>query len=409
MSSISKLGVGRLIARRRSPYLRTALLSLIPVEAPGIGTMAVTRDWVLFYDPVYLEQCSDEEAASALIHELFHPLCEHWKRGEGHPRAKVNVAGDLAINQNLRSMGYMIPTGWLLPAMYGLPNGLGIEGYLARLPDDVRPPQGGGSGEEKEGGQRSPGVGRGQCGSGAGNPIPGEADLPRLAGRTQGEGASIRRRTAEAVRRESSANRGTVPADLARWAEDVLQPPVVPWEQKFAAAVRSAVAHRPGLTESTYRRISRRQAGVGFGVGHPILAAYRSPQPRVGVIVDTSGSMGTAEIARAVSEIDGILREVRSDILCVACDAKTHAAKPVKDWRAAASALTGGGGTDMRPAFRAVDEARPRPEIVVCITDGCVGSGIPDAEPVGMKAIFVLVGPHRRRPCQWGEHVEVDR
>jgi predicted metal-dependent peptidase len=440
-----RLGVGRLIARGRVPYFRAALLGMIPVECKNLvvngmrAAIAISRDFVLYFDADLIAKLDDEEMAFALMHELFHPLNKHYERGAGHPPVKVNIAGDLAINQIVKAMNFRPLPGVLFPEQYGFPEGLGMEGYLALLPDDVKSPDEGGDGgetgegEQKEGkggsssGEKQktgagggaggkkrpkiPGLGRGNCGSGAGNPMEGEPESGKgdgPAGRSPSEVESIRRRVAEAVQEEAAKGRGTVPGELVRWAGEVLTPPKIPWTQKLATICRHAVAFRPGAVDYHYSGISRRQAAIGFGVGKPILPALRSPRPRVAFLMDTSGSMGTDECRRGIAEGHGVMDALGADMTFLANDAALHVVKRVRDWRELPKLLVGGGGTDLRPAFAAIDVMFPRPEVVVCVTDGQVGDGIPSASPTGMTVIFVLVGAHRVRPCAWGEHIEVD-
>jgi predicted metal-dependent peptidase len=128
----------------------------------------------------------------------------------------------------------------------------------------------------------------------------------------------------------------------------------------------------------------------------------------VAFLVDTSGSMGTAELDRALAEGRGVLTALGAEMTFLANDASLHVVQRVRDWRKMRALLVGGGGTDLRPAFDAIAKMAPRPEIVVCVTDGLVGDGIPKVQLPGLTTIFVLVGKHRRRPCEWGYHVEVD-
>jgi len=457
-NGILRLGIGRLIARQRVPYFRAALLGSVCVESPGLGTFAITKDFVLYYDPEVAAKLTDEEVAFVLVHELFHPLNKHWARGAGHPGPKINIAGDLAINQLVRDMGFTPPAGVLFPAMYGFPEKLGIEGYLALLPDDVQAPDDPQRGDGEEGnnsadgsaegqnqgkGKESknsgagkgadgdtpkvPGLCRGRCGSGAGNPVPGEptgGGAPEESkdggakgtiqgstpteGRSVAEAESIRRRVAEAIQEHATKGRGNIPGELVRWANDALTPPKIPWEQKLATLCRHAVAFRPGALDYRYTGISRRQAGIGYGPGKPVLPTLRSPIPRVAFLMDTSGSMGKDEAMAGLAEGRGVMLALGAEMTFIAVDTRVHGVTKIRDWRKMRELLKGGGGTNLIPAFEALKALHPRPEVIVCVTDGQVGDGIPKLPPPGMKVIFVLVGKCKTKPCAWGHHVEVD-
>ena len=92
-----------------------------------------------------------------------------------------------------------------------------------------------------------------------------------------------------------------------------------------------------------------------------ILPALRRHVPRVGIVVDTSGSVDDGLLAQALGEIDGVLRALgvadpQVDVLAV--DAAVHAVTAVR--RADAVHLAGGGGTDMALGITAAQELRPR-------------------------------------------------
>ena len=95
------------------------------------------------------------------------------------------------------------------------------------------------------------------------------------------------------------------------------------------------------------------------------------PLITVAVIVDTSGSVGQPELDSAFAEVRGVISAASvgsRGLLVLACDAEVGATTRVR--RANAVRLVGGGGTDMRVGIAAAEAARPRPHVVVVITDG---------------------------------------
>jgi len=251
-----------------------------------------------------------------------------------------------------------------------------------------------------------PGPGAGRCGSCAGLALPEEEAFEGI-GRTPAEHRRIERQVAEAVRQAAQRGRGDMPGGWARWADATFETPKIPWQQKLALVVRAAVGRRMGAVSHTHSRLSRRQAGIGYGAGLPMLPALSAPQVKVAVVVDTSGSMGTDELKAAIAETSGVLRAAGGTIDLCACDAKVHELQPVRDAKQAAAMLKGGGGTDFRPAFNALMD-RPRgarPDVVVFMTDG---QGPAPASPPACKVIWCLIGRYRTRPCEWGDVVEID-
>jgi predicted metal-dependent peptidase len=273
--------------------------------------------------------------------------------------------------------------------------------------DDADDGEGDGDGDGDGQGDGGHKIGNGQCGGCAGNPKPHEAAIDEKYGRSDRDIAQTRRTVAEAVKKYAESGRGTVPGGLVRWSESLLKPPAIPWRQKLARAVRCAAAFRAGAVDTAYDRPSRRQSGIGYGRGRPVLPAYRAPIPKIAVIVDTSGSMGSDELAEAVSETAGMLKAVGGNITFVACDADTEGVKSVSRWQQLKDLMVGGGGTDMTPAFEAIAEHRERTDVIVCVTDGELYGGHPDEPPPRTKVIWVVVGDYRGE-LPWGEVIYTD-
>ena len=407
-AALQHLAAARLLACRRAPYLSSGLLAMVPYPAPGLGTCGITARGVVLYDPATVQVWTVAELAGVLVHELAHWMRDHaGRRGDRDPGA-WNIACDLSINAELIAGGWDLPAGGLQPPA-GSPPQLPEEWYS-------KPPQrAGGQGKPGPGqpGQGQPGAGpqapcSGRCGSGAGGEeLPGEAEADAAAGRSPAETGLTRRQVAEAIQQHAATHgQGSVPGGWGAWAGEALAPPRIPWAQQLRRHVRRAVAERIGGSDFTWRRASRRQAGIGYGPGRPVLPALRQPLPQVAVVVDTSGSMGTAEITRAVSEIAGVLQAAGAPVTLYSCDAAVHdtiQVRSVGELRRAT--LHGGGGTDFAPAIEAALAARPRPEVLVYLTDG-YGS-CPAQPPSGCAVIWCLIGAGRPA-MPWGVVVEVE-
>jgi predicted metal-dependent peptidase len=171
------------------------------------------------------------------------------------------------------------------------------------------------------------------------------------------------------------------------------------------------MAHLTPLSDRG-RAASFSQAGNvgGSFVGGVALSIAERTQSQFipALAIDTSGSMGDAELSRAVSETIGVVKAVGAAVQLYSCDAAVHAAAPVKSLADVARNLKGGGGTLFQPVFDALEKAQPKPDVLVFVTDG----GCFDApkQPRGVKVVWVLVGKHRCRPngVDWGDFVEVD-
>lgn len=409
---------------RGMPYLAAALLKLQPVAAPGLGTMGVDAHWRLYIDFDAAGQWGVEQAASGLLHEVSHVLRSHAARADAHDvpadqqhRLVWNASCDASANDDLAEVDTVtLIEGAVYSDTLGQPKGLAAEErydrLAVRLAGQPQPagdsadadghgqqPDGDGDAQQAGGGQpaEQPAEHPGGCGSGAGGPaLPCElpADEADHPGMSDTEADLTRRHVADAVKEwASSQSRGTVPAGLSRWADDVLQPPQLDWRSLLRVAVRRGVAVAAGRVDYSYRRLSRRRTG------RVVLPGMVRPKPRVATIVDTSGSMGADDLAVAVAEVDGIARRagVRGhDHQLLAVDAAApDTPQPVRDARRLE--LTGGGGTDMRVGIAAALDLQPAPNVVVCLSDGY--TPWPDAPlPGGVPLICAVVRPSADLP-----------
>ena len=96
--------------------------------------------------------------------------------------------------------------------------------------------------------------------------------------------------------------------------------------------------------------------------------------------VDTSGSIGEAELAAFAAEIGAILGEYQTTITLLYCDSKVQGqAELTREDLPLRLEAPGGGGTDFRPVFRALDESGESPAALVYLTD--LYGPFPEVEP----------------------------
>jgi predicted metal-dependent peptidase len=419
MTAEEVLGQARLIVRKKTPYFRAALVALIPRPLEGLGTIGVasgmdhkvqlslSRSAILVYDPAWLAEKTPEQVAGLLAHEILHLLNRHGERCQARDPRLFNAAGDLAINPTVREMGFQLPNqkdqAGLWPKDFGWEEGLTAEEYYRRLLEKQEQNKGGGGGADEGG------VANGNCGSCATHdPNEQKKDGDQEtdgSGRTDREMERMCKRVAEAIQ-DAAKQRGTLPAGLKRWAELTLVPPKVPWQQKLAHAIRRVCAYRPGAVVTRYDMPSRRQAGIGYGIGKPMLPRLRSPVPNVAIVVDTSGSMGRSELTACLRESSGVLRAVGAGVTFLSCDAAVHVLQQVDDPRELVKLLKGGGGTDFRPPFEELEKRKTRPEVLIFMTDGC--GPAPAVEPSWCRTIWLIVGKGNRAPCDWGTAIHVE-
>ncbi|WP_051451780.1 vWA domain-containing protein [Actinospica robiniae] len=380
----AEIDMAKLLAARRTavaaaPYLATALHALTIVPSYGVPTMAVDRYWRCYASPAFVAMTELPDLAVVWLHEVSHLVRDHHRRAERlmersrnhksagtpaldpeHPlaaRIRMNIAMDCEINDDLvESFGdettvkLRLPKGAVTPMGLQIKNGALFEEYVRLLPKLVL------NGD----------LAWVECGSGAhGGEAPWELDGSGAQAIGEFEAAAIRFRVREALL--DKRRWGTVPQGWKRWAEGGAEP-MQDWRALLGSTLRGCLAAGRGAGDYSYRRPSRRAASLD---GSVVLPSLRSILPRVAVVVDTSGSVTDADLGSALAEVAAICRSVGahgSQVGVYSCDAAVHTVQQI--CRAEELNLVGGGGTDMRKGIGRAAAARPRPDVIVVLTDG---------------------------------------
>ena len=388
----SKVAAARVRAASRFPYLASALFAAEVRPAPGSGTVAVDRAWHVLADPVVVDGLTVDELARLLVHLVGHLLREHAERaaasgveGPGD-RARWNLASDAEINDDLRRDDAVAAAAPTLPADLGCEDGRLAEEYFRRTgPGGDRP---------------------WDCGSGCDD---GDRPWDAPGGIGSGQGQLLRLGVAAEVRRLDGQLPGAVPGGWLRWAEAML-PSRIDWRRVLAAEIRRGVTMAAGKVDYTYRRPSRRAVVAG----PVVLPSLYRPLPEVAVVCDTSGSMHQELLSRALAEVEGLLargglRQAQLRVLAV--DTNVHAVRRVS--RTSQVELAGGGGTDMGAGIAAAAALKPRPSVIVVLTDGF--TPWPPSPPRGCRVIVGIleqaggpVGPFAAPPWARTVHIHED-
>lgn len=381
-----RLPMARANAASHMPYFTSGIQHLVPREAPGLGTFGVTELGHLMVDPAILARLYVDEAGTLVLHEYLHIYFNHAERFremvrkgllESSDHALWNQAADCEINDNLQEAGCIFPRDEVMggppttPDALDLPRHRPAEEYAVTLKkrqqdgDDgnPRPPE---AGDDQDGAWPA-------CGSGAGNPVAGEPEPDDADGRDPTEMEMQRQSDSEQARDHQRAQ-GNVPSGIQQMVDSLLKPPKVRWDAELTTQVGQAVQHKAGSADYTFTKRSHHQSAMEwyFGEEAPVLPGMWAPLAKVALVIDTSGSMAQA-LKTVVEEAQGILKTMGGMRLTViACDAKVHAVAEVKNVSELSQHMLGGGGTDFRPAFRAIEEMpkRDRPDVVVFATDG---------------------------------------
>ena len=376
-----KLLAARLWAVRRYPYLTAALFASPVISSPGVKSAAVDESWRLYVDPEFVDRTSVEVLGGLLVHHAGHLVRDHSGRAKhagvaGASSKDWALAADAEINDDLIGTGLRLPDDRVVPHELGWKAGrLAEEYYRApHTPTESEP----------------------DCGSGSdGQTREWERDSDEGSAIPPGEQHLIRSQVASEVLSFCKDGAGRLSAGWRRWAEDMLDPKV-DWRRVLAAEIRKGLATVSGRGDYTYRRPSRR-ASASPDI---VMPALERPVPEVLVLCDTSGSMGDEELATVLAEVDGLLKGVglaRNRVRVMAVDAAAQAVQHVSNARQIN--LVGGGGTDMGAGLMAAAKLRPRPSVIVVLTDGM--TPWPAEAPKGMQVVVGIIGNPARGARPW--------
>lgn len=381
-----KVAAARLWATSHAPYLASAIFASSVRIEPQAGTIAIDRSWQIRADPAVLDALSVPELGRLLIHLCAHLIRDHATRARAsgvadqNQRGRWNRAADAEINDDLAADDLVPECACDRPADLGCKEGGLAEHYHQ---------------------SGAPGPRRWDCGSGAdGCDRPGDGRGP------------IDPRQAELLRLKVAADihaqpPGTLPGGWQRWAETVL-PSRTDWRRALAAEIRRGIALTAGTVDYSYHRPSRR-AHLHDEV---VLPTMVRPLPEVAIVCDTSGSMHDGLLARALAEVDGILSRagLRRGVPVLAVDTAVHTMRRVASARQVR--LAGGGGTDMGRGIEAAAQLRPRPTIIIVLTDGF--TPWPPRPPAGTRVVVGLLteatlGMHAPPGPEWARTVRIDQ
>lgn len=370
-------------APRDLPYLAHALYALVPVECPDVPRATVDEHWRVYINPTWLSAATVPDVARELAHLVWHLLADHANRARdvdvrrGTARAWRDAA-DVTVHSTLIP-DLLAPPSLPSATKLRLRPARSAEEYFAVLTHlSVEPdPQEGHPAPDDDPLGPNDGCGSAADGQRRTHELPDDVDT---FGGVPVVGAQHIRRLVAIDYCEHSKRRGTEAGHAWRWAHAILEPRVA-WEPLLGRAVRRAIGYATGRGEYTYTRPSRhRSPGV-------VLPGQRRPVPRVALVVDTSGSVDDTLLRRGLGEVDGVLRALGgTSVKVYAVDAALQCVSTVR--RAVDVRLAGGGGTDMRLGLTVAAGDRPRPEIIVVLTDG---ETLWPATPVPHAAVIVAL------------------
>ncbi len=361
------------------PFFGCCFLYMRRVETRAVPTMVV--DGVhLFFNPEFVAELDDDALRMVLAHETMHILLRHQLRKGARDHKRWNRATDYAINRELISAGFKMPTGKWAGLLDSKFDGMTAEAVYDLLTDDAgkgagkgapgsgqpgagEPGDGDGDDSEGEGaGEGAHGAGDAPCGFGEVLPTPenGDGSEGSTPERVAGDWEIRARQAAMQAAKAGKHIPGSVQRLLAELGE-----PVIDWRDVFRRFVGTGISD-----DSSWNRPNRRL--ISAGVYLPSHA--RTRLKRVLVFFDTSGSISAADLGKDAAEAKGMLDDAGCEVMTWACvDTRVRSFGEVSSGDEVPSIdFAGGGGTHFADAMAWAAQLENASEIACAVffTDG---------------------------------------
>ncbi len=311
------------------------------------------------YGRKFIRELDEKELAFVVMHEVMHKMYRHlttWKKLAEENALLCNAACDYVINLKLKDID---PEGKYIrmPMKNGKPFGLIDEKYRGmhtkQVYDMLKKEMNGNGG-----------------GAGEGFDEHGWGDAEEM---TEKEKEELHREIDRAIRQGQIAAKkaGVGTGGMDRELEELLEPKV-DWREVMREFVKSICNAKDA---SSWRRVNRRF--LSGDVYMPTLIGERVGHIVIGV--DTSGSIGVRELSDFLSEVKGIADEVRPERVDLLYWDSEVAGHEEYDEAMVANIVSstkprGGGGTSPSCVTDYIKAKGIKPECVVMLTDGYVGS-----------------------------------
>ena len=345
----------------------------------------------LWIDPPRLEKFSVDQVSRILEHECLHLVLEHISRMENRHPYLWNIATDLAVNSLINGMDMGLLCG--KEPFSDIPAKKSADFYYAVLRDKY---------DLKEITFNLDGTITVKDGK------TGKETVLKPTGDHKGWEDSSGTSSSDTLTREvikqaiaeaaaSAKQAGKWPSGIKELVDELLGKERINWKRLLKQYIGNKV--KSGQ-KSSWKRESKR-----FGILQK--GKVKTRVIKLGVAIDTSGSVSKEEFVEFMEEIHGIMGSYKTDITVVECDAKIQKVYQLKRYMKVDPAFKGRGGTDFRPVFeyfQTVGRSK-KPEMLLFFTDG--EGPIPDTEV--MKTVWVLTSHTRVEEMAWGRSIKIPK
>jgi predicted metal-dependent peptidase len=306
------------------------------------------------YGSKFIKDMTDSDLRGLIMHENLHKVFQHmflWQHLYKEDGRTANMACDYVINLiiddiRIRSHGFVtLPKGGLLDRRF---EGMDSQTVYNML--------------------REEGDGGGSGGGEGGDEGFDSHDWDSGQEMSQEEIEQIGKDIDQAIR-QGQLMAGKLGGNQSRELGALIEPKV-DWREQLRDFVSSTAV---GKDISTWQRVSRRWLQHDMYMPSTITENVG----RIVVAIDTSGSIGTAELSKFLSEVQGICintKPEKVDLLYWDPDVAAHEVYTQEqlDKLTSSTKPAGGGGTDVACVSKYLKDNQIRPECVIVLTDGYI-------------------------------------
>lgn len=319
-----------------------------------------------FYGRDFVKRMDDKELAFVVLHETLHKAYRHlftWRKLSDIDKQVTNMACDYVINLELLDMD---KEGSLLrmPMHEGKAIGLVDEKYRGMNTKQVFDLLM----QDKKNGEGMFADGEGEGGGFDQHDWDGAKEL------SAEEAKELQREIDQAIRQGIIARNklvGSGAGGMSRELGELLEPEV-DWREVLREFVKATCSAKDA---SSWRRVNRRflstdtymPSMIGESVAHLVIG------------IDTSGSIGGHELSEFLSEVKAIAEEVhpnKVDLLYWDTEVAGHEVYDMQSLKDIVNQTKprGGGGTDPSCMVDYMKEKNLKPDAIIQLTDGYIGS-----------------------------------
>lgn len=344
----------RLMAAADTVFFSTVCFSLKHEFDSSVPTACTNGEYIK-YGPDFFMKQSPAQQLGLLLHETFHVIFMHMLRLDQRDMRLWNIATDYVINLLITERGFQLPEGALLSQEYRGMSAEQVYGLLeqdpSRVPEDapdhLQSPSDDGEGNGGSSGQ--------QASQGAAGGVKTPAQLDDEAEQRLAD-ILVRAQIQSQMAGDSA---GTIPGEIQFYIDNLLKPKL-PTRQLLRRHL-----HAIGKEDYSWRKPNRR-----YFPSHYLPSQWSEKLGHIAVAVDASGSVQRKEFDRFISEVAGIIRQMKPEkISLVTFDTSIRQVDEVRNIRELVNiTFTGRGGTQIAPVIEWANKHKPR--VMLVFTDG---------------------------------------